>query len=241
MKKRLGRPQIDEAYLIRAMAWFNAVALKSGMGASELEMYFCKLRGNNKYCPGKRPGLWGKYREGLVSPKFKPDKNGNPSIVELAEKEFPGTAEWMTMPFWDVLSSAPMEMSDIRKVYLSLPQHIRYLIIAEPTDKRKTFWRRPVEPKSLFDHLSKFNDLDSATAILALIKEAETIQDQQMHRQAIACWMSHLQRLQHHPVLSSIIDEIHELVMDRLVSIEYPQKDGKYIRLPNDAYLKHEV
>lgn len=234
--KRLGRPKNDDAYLIRAKAWFNAVSLKSGMGAAELEVLFCKT--SDKYSPGKRPGLWSKYRDGEVCPKFKPDRNGCPSIVERVEKRFPGTAQWMTMPFWDALSSAPMEMSDLKNLYLSLPQHVRLLIVAEPSDKRKTFWRRPIDPKTLFSQLSKINDLDAATAILALIKEAETTQDQQMHRQAVACWENHLEKMQHHPVLSSIIEDIHELVMGRLANIEHCRNDGTYFQLHKEANLK---
>lgn len=212
------------------------MSLKSGMDATELEMLFSKTKG--KYTPGKRPGLWGKYRDGEVCPKFKPDKNGCLSIVERVEERFPGTAQWMTMPFWDALNSAPMEMSDLKRLYQSLSQHIRLLIVAEPSDKRKTFWRKPVEPKTLFSQLSKLNDLDAATAILALIKEAETKQDQQMHRLGIACWEKYLEKLQHHPVLSPIIEDIDDLVAGRLAGIEHCRNDGSYFQPHKEPSLR---
>lgn len=222
--KKAGRPPADPAHRIKGIAWFAAVSQASGMNAAELEVFFGKSKRNLKYSAGCRPGLWDKYRDGLACPKSKPDKNGNPSIVERVEKQFPGTAKWISMPFWDVMSSAPMEMTDIRNIYQSLPPQLKVLLVMEPANSQKIFWRRPIDEKKLFQHLLKIQDLDAGTAILTIIKEAETTQNQNLHRKGIECWNEYAKFLEHHPIIGYVAELIAERLTNRFGHVKYAEE-----------------
>lgn len=238
MKKEAGRHAIDTAYRVRAMAWFNAVSLASGKNDSELEVLFGDSNNRQRYTPGARPGLWRKYKMGSTCPKLKPDINGRPSIVERVDARFPGTAKWMTMPFWDVLSYTPLEMSELKKIYLSLSPPVRDLIVMELPTRNMMFWRRPIEDETLCQQLLDIGDLDAATAILALIKEAESAQTQYMHLYWLKCWISYSKKLQQHPVLAPLLNNIHMIIEDRFTRISYAGSDGNYFRLTKESMRK---
>lgn len=227
MKKDAGRPAIDTAYRIRAMAWFNAVSLASGMNDGELEVLF------GGYAPGARPGLWRKYKTGRICPKFKPDIHGHPSIVERVEPRFPGTAKWMTMPFWEVLSYKPMDMAELRRIYLSLSPTVRDLIVTEPKLNGRMFWRRMTETESLYQDLADIGDLDAATAILALIKEAEVTQNQTQHQWGLIFWSRCSSKLTC-PVVSPLLHPINAVIEDRFTRITYLTSEGKYSALSKE-------
>jgi len=226
LKKEAGRPAIDDAYRLRAMAWFNAVSLASGMNDSELEVFFGDASNRTRYKPGERPGLWRKYKTGKICPKFKPDVHGRPSIVERVEARFPGTAQWMGMPFWDVLSYKVMSMPELRKIYLSLQPNVRDLILMEPVMNGRMFWRRPTDPEQLYDSLLSIGNLDATTAVLALIKEAEITQNQTQHQLGLACWINCINRLQH-PTLIPLMQRINNIIEDRFTRISYVTSDGR--------------
>jgi len=232
MKKRVGRPGIDPAYRIRTKAWFNAVSQASGgMNAGQLEIMFGTSRDNQKYKPGARPGLWGKYATGYISPKFKPDIQGRPSIVERVEEVFPGTSKWMTLPFWDVLSQKSMTMQEIKEIYLSLPDEICSMIVADDYEQSKgtaLYWRIPTDWMDLYDELFEIGTLEAATAILTLIKEYETTQRYDQHMYGAAYWGKIARFLNHYPPLSPLIPEINQIVGKYFSAVRYPTKDGGY-------------
>ena len=76
---------------------------------------------------------------------------------------------------------------------------------------------------------------DAATAVLALIKEAEVRQDQFQHRQGLDCWAYFSWVLKKHPVLSQVIDDINEIIVDRFTRISYPDGYGRYQPLSESA------
>lgn len=244
MKKRVGRPGIDPAFRIRTKAWFNAVSQASGgMTAGQLEILFGTSRKNQKYAPGARPGLWGKYETGYICPKFKPDIHGRPSIVERVEEKFPGTAKWMTMPFWNVLSRKPMEMSEIKQIYLSLPDEICEMIVAGETDPPRrlaAFWRRPTDWRKLYDEVYEIGNLDAATAILALIKEYETSQRYYEHMYGAAYWGKIALFLHQYPPLSPLIPDINKIIGDYYSDVFYPIECGDYSGIDSDI-LSHAL
>lgn len=244
MKKRVGRPGIDPAFRIRTKAWFNAVTQASGgMTAGQLEILFGPSRNSRKYAPGARPGLWGKYETGYICPKFKPDINGRPSIVERVDEKFPGTAKWMMMPFWNVLSRRPMEMSEIRQIYLSLPDEISEMIVAGDTDPPRrvaTFWRKPTDSRKLYDYLYEIGNLDAATAILALIKEYEITQSGYAHMYGAAYWGKIALFLHQYPPLSPLIPDMHKIMEDYYSEMLYPTEDEYFTGFTADV-LSHAL
>lgn len=230
MKKRAGRPKLDPAYRLRTRAWFNAVSQASGMNDCEMEVYF----GNSKYTALNRPGLWGKYKKGTICPKSNPDINGRPSIVERAEEAFPGTAQWLKMPFWDVLSRRRMEMSEIKQIYFKLPGEIFEKIVVDELDEEfydATFWRLPTDWMALFSELSEIGTLDAATAILALIKECETAQRQEEHKIGLTFWGKIALKLHQYPPLAPLVIDINSIIGKYYIATYYPTSYGEYEEL----------
>lgn len=219
LKKTVGRPGTDKAFRVRTKAWFVAVSLASNMNAGELELYFAPPEKRAMYKPGNRPRHWEKYRDGSICPKSKPDLNGRTSIVERVEEHFPGTAMWITLPFWQVLSNAYMEMRELKAIYLSLSAPVRELIVMEGYSNNKIFWRKPTSHGDLFDQLITIGGLDAAAAVLALIKEAELTQNQLQHQQGLDYWAICTRQLRNHPVLSRVMDDIDSIIADRYASI----------------------
>ncbi len=233
MKKRSGRPAKDPVYRLRTRAWFNAVSQASGMDDSELEVLF----GDSKYTPIHRPGLWGKYKKGTICPKSKPDIHGRPSIVERVEAKFPGTAQWLEMPFWDVLSRKRMEMSEIKQIYFWLSEEVFDKIVADKTDGdfyEAAFWRIPKDWITLYSELSEIGNLDAATAILALIKECETTQRQAEHKIGLAYWGKIALKLYEYPPLAPLILDINTIIGKYYCAILYPTEDGDFEELDAD-------
>lgn len=236
MKRNVGRPSIDTAFRIRTKAWFIAVSQASGMNAEELEIYFAPPDKQGMYRGGNRPRLWEKYRAGRICPKSKPDRNEKESIVERVGKCFPGTDKWISMPFWQVLSYSQMEMHELKAVYRSLSNPVRELIIMEKAQENKMFWRTPTNQDDLYRKLISIGDIDAATAVLAMIKEAEVTQNQFQHRQGLAWWAYCVWVLQNHPVLSQVMDDINKIIADRFTRVGYPDEHGVY-----QAMTKSEV
>lgn len=228
MKKTVGRPSTDKAFRVRTKAWFFAVSLASNMNAGELEIYFAPPAKRDMYKPGNRPRHWEKYMTGLICPKNKPDLNGRMSIVERVEECFPGTAMWVTLPFWLVLSNAYMEMHELKAIYSSLSLPVRELIIMEGAPDDEIFWRRPARYSDLFDQLITIGGLDAATAVLALIKEAELTQNQLQHQRGLGCWAVCAKCLRSHPVLSHVMEDINKIIEDRFTGTVYANKDGTH-------------
>lgn len=149
--------------------------LESGLTPRELERKFSESETEKKV---KRSCVWNKYRRGEVAPRSGPRPDGGLNLVDRVEAFYPGTAKWLTLPLWRLLDKAPMEISEIRRYLEGLPNLMRQIFIYGPAQPSGLFWRRDTDYDDACDHLLRFGNLDGLTAVLALVKEAEFIQDQ---------------------------------------------------------------
>ena len=177
-------------------------------------------------------GIWGKYRDGKVCPKLHRGRDGKPTLIERVEKRFPGTDYWAYIPFWDVLSYIPMSMADLKELYLCFPRHIKNLLVIEKQPYNRMFWRRPVDIETSYRQLVKIGDLAAITAVLALIKECEVTQNQEMHQKGLSYWALCTCRLQKNNVLSPLIRDMNKIIEDRYHRISYVNSDdGEYFKI----------
>jgi hypothetical protein len=165
-------PEIRE---MRIQAWFGAVSAASGLTPRELETVFGERKQVGKV---KRSCVWDKYRRGEVAPRSGTRSYGRLNLVERVEAAYPGTAIWLTTPLWRLADKAPMEMREVRRVYESLPPLLRSIFVASPSEANGIFWRRPVEIDHVCEILLRLRDQDALVAMLAMVKEAEVVQDQ---------------------------------------------------------------
>lgn len=171
-------PQIRK---MRVQAWFKAVTTKSGLSARELEEKFREDSGKKV----KRSCIWNKYRRGEVVPRTGYRPNSRPNLLDRVETEYPGTTKWLLSPIWRLADKAPMEMSEIRAVYLGLPPLIRSLYITAEANANGRFWRKTMKAETVFSTLFCIRDLDAFTASLAMVREAEIIQSPKAHKNAV--------------------------------------------------------
>ncbi|MEK0750778.1 hypothetical protein OSH65_25515, partial [Mycobacterium ulcerans] len=73
-------------------------------------------------------------------------------------------------------------MSEIRFYLEGLPNLMRQMFIYSETQPTGLFWRRDTDYEDACDLLLRFGCLDGLNAVLALLKEAEVIQDQYQHQ-----------------------------------------------------------
>jgi hypothetical protein len=232
-ERKVGRPTIDPAYRLATQAWFNAVSQASGgLTASELEQMFALKKPGSTSAPPGSSGIWGKYRDGKICPKFYRDRHGRPSIVERVERQLKGTSQWLINPFWRVLSYEPLSMNTLKEIYLQLPEPIMDLLVSEKPPYNRMFWRRPGSFEHAYKGLATMESLASCTALLALIKECETTQNQEMHKTGLRYWAMCARQLRSHAVLSSLVDGINNIIEDRYRRISYVSSDGNYFKLP---------
>lgn len=221
MKKRAGRPRLDAAYRCRTRAWFTAVSQASGgITAGQLELLFGNVEDSLRYSLGSRPGLWGKYEKGTVSPRIKSIEKGTQSLVERVEEKFPGTAIWMTMPFWDLLSGRPMSMDDLRDIYWKLSFDVRDLIVTEPSDVYPQFWHTQASTEELCKQLLHIGSIDAISAILALVREGIIKQSLSDFECALESWDECLELISKDPVLKMQSRTIYALVHKQFVDDE---------------------
>lgn len=179
---------------MRVQAWFHAVSLESGLTPRELEKKFSESETEKKV---KRSCVWNKYRRGEVVPRSGPRPDGKPNLVDRVETAYPGTAKWLTLPLWRLLDRAPMEMSEIRRCYESLPRPMRAMFIHPDATESSVFWQRKLATEDSCAVLIKFGGIDGFIAMLAMIKEAEIIQDERSHRLVMQKSIDYHARLKH--------------------------------------------
>ena len=164
------------------MAWYWAVVRESGgKKAVELERMFSPTQRMNPSC------IWFKYKNGLSAPRDGTRKDGKPHLVGLVAQTYPNTKIWWSCPLWRLLDTRPLEMKEIRQAYEWLPYELKRSILSNPDTQIATskFWRKH-EIGDLDDVLlqeaARRNDISGITAVVALLREAETSQQKAIFR-----------------------------------------------------------
>lgn len=204
---------------MRVQAWFLAVSQASKLTPRELEKQFGETKSDGKV---QRSCVWDKYRRGEVVPRSGRRPDGGLKLVDRVEAAYPGTAKWLTLPLWRLLDKAPMEMSEIRRYLEGLPNLMRQMFIYSETQSTGLFWRRDTDYEDACDLLLRFGSLDGLNAVLALVKEAEVIQDQYQHQDCVQKAGEYLARLAYQGLLpETLIDEFSHYLAQRVAVAGY--------------------
>ena len=111
-----GRPPKTDLERLQAKLWFTAVAVQSGMNASQLERFFLKrldpVDGDTK----ELSHSWLKYASGKRLPRD--SKNGLGGVVSVVDSAFPGTAQWMRSSLWALLRFPELQNREIMKLVI---------------------------------------------------------------------------------------------------------------------------
>jgi hypothetical protein len=175
----------------------------------------------------QRPGIWDKYRRGIVGPSIKPIRDQTQSIVQRVEAEYPGTARWLKLPLWNLLEADQVPMDDLYWIFNDLDEAVQELLVYEPHRQHDgVFWQKSLRnTEHLVASLFFLNSLDAATALLGLIKEAEICQDQFLHQECYWALITLFETMQCEPPLKKILPELRLHLIKIFTSIQYMQ-DG---------------
>ena len=178
---------------MRVQAWFRAVALASGLTPRELEKKFSESDDSRKV---KRSCVWDKYRRGEVAPRSGLRPDGGLNLVDRVEAAYPGTARWLTLALWRLLDGATLEISEIKRGYENLPNSLRNAFVkTDQSLSQNKFWRRSVDTKRMCERLVCLGTIESLTALLLMLREAELVQNQNLHDMCMKYSMELLRRL----------------------------------------------
>ncbi len=183
-KRYVENPKIRS---MRVRSWFHAVSQASGLTVGELEREF-REEGSART---PRSCIWNKYKRGEVVPRSRYQGDGRPKLVERVEARYPGTEKWLFSPIWLLLDAVPMEMSDLRRIYEGLPLRIRGYFVLPSSLVTKVFWRCPLHSEQQLMEFLRFHTVEDLVAAVALIREAEIIQN----RPLFQYWILAIQNL----------------------------------------------
>lgn len=175
-----GQPKINqELKRLKAQTWFKVVSEISGKSAYLLEREFCDpeiLRGDfNK----SRSRLWEKYQSGKAIPRFNTIFDKKIPIAIQVEEKYPNTIKWLNGPLWKLADiDFEFSMKDLRKIYASLPQEIRYQFIHQNHDDDNYFWRKRDEnDHAFYRNLALSNSPIAFITLLCVYREYLICQD----------------------------------------------------------------
>lgn len=162
---------------LKAMAWYWSVVRETGgMKAVELERKYSSPTRTNPSC------IWFKYRNGLSAPRDGIRKNGKQHLVHQVANDYPKTLVCWSSPLWKLLDLNPVEMAFIRQAYEWLPDDLKREVLFD-TDKKsraRNFWRKHQAATDLdrefLQRAANRKDIYGITAIVTLLREAETLQ-----------------------------------------------------------------
>lgn len=203
---------------IRVRTWVEAVLQASGLTLVELEQKFSDVK---SISPTSRSCIWDKYRNGTVVPRIGTKPNGELHLASKVEIEYPGTLQWLTSPLWRLSDKAPMSMEEIKFVYQNLPYLYRSIFIEADYKITGLFWRRCTELEECCETLKKLDGLDAFISHLAMIKEAEISQDQDIHYYLFDSIFEYKKKLKNYQMLKLTIKPLIEYLKDRWKSAGY--------------------
>ncbi|MDK9725547.1 MAG: hypothetical protein OEL88_11740 [Sterolibacteriaceae bacterium MAG5] len=113
---RMGRPKADAVDRLRARVWYLAVKARDGWSDYRLDLEFARNTDDPVPTgPARIRAFEGIRRNGTV-PSAGSHRRRSFDLVERVEGHplFKGTADYFRSPFWDLLKSGPIGISDIQ-------------------------------------------------------------------------------------------------------------------------------
>lgn len=202
----------------RVHTWVRAVRLKSKLSLLELEDKFSDSKGSNDK---HRSCIWDKYNRGDVVPRIGIKPSGELHLANRVEQCYPNTLQWLTSPMWRLIDKAPMSMNEVRATYECMPVLFRSIFVEPEYKITGLFWRRYTESQSCIETLKKLEALPAFIALLTLVKEAETTQDQWTHYSALIAAIDMTQNLTFIPEIDLISADIEDYLTSRVRTAGY--------------------
>lgn len=215
-----GRPPNTVVDRLRAMAWFAAVREASGLPtAYQLEKHFSKTpfkKGPDGECI--RQCQWESYERGDTVP--------GEERVKMVSDEFPGTEKWLSLPLWEVIAEKRLCRDTLLLILGTIRPAIAKRLAKTPPTKSN------LQPKtssplttSMIDSLWRQGDVESLTALLGIVVDAEYTGDDYQHADAAAAALAVFLLIasrEQEPIYA-IREQLFEYLCERFFTRDYGQ------------------
>lgn len=233
---------------LQVRTWFYAIKKASGLSTNQIARLFPStprkgsgLEGaESGYLPSES-GYWDQIRCGRHLPLRR--KHGR-ELVDLVEQRFAGTRKWIVSSLWRLLSTCHMELGEIYQLLEELPPSIQdeilirseigSIFIRTPSFPKDLYRKIDVAARPLFPHDSSdtFDRIvGGAIGALALIREAEHLQNQPQHVLGRKAFLKIVERFDYFSELPCLASELQRLGRARFGSAIYSPDGTSAYRL----------
>lgn len=180
-----GRPPRNLFDVLRTKLWFHVLKLRSGLPSSyaiekALEPHLVRNTGDGV----NRPRKWDSYERGTRVPKRKHDQT---DAVELAERHFPGTANWFDSPIWEILKGVEHARWALERLLLKLSPRVVDVLITMNGSIPGQAELVQLTPEH-FDRLVELGSFDALVATAIMAKLSEETASTELRDMALACY-----------------------------------------------------
>lgn len=208
-----------------AMAWANAVRVKSGMRDTAIEKKFmgdgcCKIVDGRL----KTPRLFTKYANGQSAPIQVGNRCGGMDLVDRIEEKFPNTKAWLYHPLWKMLNGN-----------LTLPEIWQIMVNCE-IDNLLDFFDRTLDGSlirtgnvgrdKLIKLLNSKSYIDVLTFLIGLIKEAEIRLDVRLHRTSVSMLLILIPKFFNDPIIKNFAGTLFDFIESKYFRVSYAIPDS---------------
>lgn len=110
--KLVGRPKQTPVSKLKAKLWYNVVKTRSGLSDYSLDMTFGQPEGPITQGGAGRNRVFGPIKKGVL-PSRGQHKKRSFDVVERVNTEFPGTADIIDSPLWELLDTPARDLESI--------------------------------------------------------------------------------------------------------------------------------
>jgi len=227
MSKR-GRPRKSEVDQFSAQVWAAAIQIQSG----GLTPYKIETTYMPEECVPKkegrivRPALMDRYARGELSPKNDGRRCGGKKLVERLEAAYPGSAKWLSLPLWELMSLKPYSLNDIHQMMAPLQGPFFYKFFSRTTSPGKIYLRNFLVDLKEVQRIARHETLDAFTFLLGLAREAEHTLDVRVHYHACLGMRALFPAMAQVPELAPIAGRIFDYLENTFFRVIYPDSDG---------------
>ena len=181
-----GRPSRSLVDVLRTQLWFHVLKLRSGLPSSysiekTLEPHLVRVADDRII----RPRKWDAYERGSRVPSRKRDAS---DAIELAEQNFPGTAQWFDSPIWDVLKGATPDQRTLQNQLRILSPQVVDILVDRDTSMSNGRPELVDLTPNHFDRLAALGSFDALTAIVLLVKLSDEIASPELRDMCLTCY-----------------------------------------------------
>jgi len=136
-------------------------------------------------------GAWNRAKAGQGLPRNAEAPQG--LLMRRLEDRYPHVVESYRWPLWKLAGRAPLTLAEIHWLMVELPVGVQRILISVFPNGR--FWRPSGDLHADVEMIASLGTFDGLMGLVALLREAEMVQDPRAHGRAYALMLTQLHLL----------------------------------------------